>query len=197
MERFKYLGSNIIRDGRREEEIRARINMAKNAFHKIKSLVTNRATSMGLRKAFLKTYVWVTILYGCEAWVNSLNLEEKLETVEIWLLRRMMRLSWVERVTNEKMLQQAGVKREIVESVRQRQMKLLRHVMRQQQMENLCLTGEVEGRRGKGRPRTKFLDSLTKSVGGSYTPFGILRKTADRSEWRLMMTNVLDDTAPR
>ena len=143
VERFKYLGSCITRDGRCEEEIRARINMAKNAFQKIKSLVTNRAISMGLRKRFLKTYVWSTLLYGCEAWTISKKLEEKLEAVEMWLLRRMMRISWVERVTNEQVLQRAGTKRELKKTIRQRQMKFLGHVMRQEQMENLCLTGKV------------------------------------------------------
>ena len=67
--------------------------MAKDAFQKIKSLVTNRAISMGLRKRFLKTYVWSTLLYGCEAWTISKKLEEKLEAVEMWLLRMMMRIS--------------------------------------------------------------------------------------------------------
>ena len=48
-----------------------------------------------------------------------------------------------------------------------------------------------------GRPRTKFMDSLAKSVGGANTPAGLLRKTADRAEWRLMVANVLGDTALR
>ena len=78
VEGFKSLGSYIARDGRCEEKIRARINMAKKAFQKIKSLVTNRAIPMGLRKRFLKTYVWSTLLYGCEAWTISNKLEEKL-----------------------------------------------------------------------------------------------------------------------
>ena len=99
VERFKYLGSYITRDGRCEEEIRMRINMAKDAFQKIKSLVTNRAISLSLRKRFLKTYVWSTLLYGCEAWTSSKKLEEKLEAVEMRLLRRMMRISWVKRVS--------------------------------------------------------------------------------------------------
>ena len=124
-------------------------------------------------------------------------MEEKLEAVEMWLLRRMMRISWVERVTNEQVLQRAGTKRELMKSIRQRQMRFLGHAMRQQEMENLCLTGKVEGKRGRGRPRTKFLDSLVKSVGGANTPAGLLRKTADRAEWRLMVANVLGDTAPR
>ena len=50
--------------------------MENNAFQKIKSLVTNRAISMGLRKPFLKTDVWSTLLYGCEALTISKKLRE-------------------------------------------------------------------------------------------------------------------------
>ena len=53
-------------------------------------------------------------------WTISKKLEENMEAVELWLLRRMVRVSWVERVTNEKVLQRAGVKREIKKSVGQR-----------------------------------------------------------------------------
>ena len=197
VERFNYLGRIITRDGRCEVEIKARINRAKDAFKKIKSLVTNTAISLGLRKRFLKTYVWSTLLHGCEAWTISKVLEEKLEAVEMWLLRRMLRISWVERVTNEQVLQRAEAEREIMKSIRQRQMRFLGHAMRQEEMENLCLTGKVEGRRGRGRPRTKFLDSLAKCVGGTNTPAGLLRMTADRVEWRLVVANVLRDTAAR
>ena len=76
-------------------------------------------------------------------------------------------------------------------------MKFVGYVMRQQQIENLCSTGKVEGRKGRGRPGTKFLDSLAKSVEGGYTPAKKLRKTADRSKWLLMVANVLGDRAPQ
>ena len=43
VEKYKYLGSVATRDGRRLEEIKTRIAITKNAFIKIKHLVTNRS----------------------------------------------------------------------------------------------------------------------------------------------------------
>jgi len=38
--------------------------------------------------------------------------------------------------------------------------KFLEHVMRRHGLENLAVTGQVDGRRGRGRQRLKYLDSL-------------------------------------
>ena len=48
--------------------------------------------------------------------------------------------------------------------MRVKQLRFLGHVMRRQQMENNCMTGRLVGRRGRGRQRNKFLDSLAKAV---------------------------------
>ena len=94
------------------------------------------------------------------------------------------------------MLQRAGVKSEIMKSVRQRQMKFLGHVMRQQQMENLCLTGKVEGRKGREDQGPNFWtvwQSLSEEVIRRTGYF--VKQRTDRSG--LMVTNVIGDTAPR
>ena len=72
---FLTSGSINTRDGRCEEEMKAMINVAKDAFQKIKPLVTNTVLSLGLRKRLLKTYLWSTLLYGYKAWTISKALE--------------------------------------------------------------------------------------------------------------------------
>ena len=69
----------------------------------------------------------------------------------------------------------------------------MRYVMRLQQVKNVCVTGKVDGRR---RPRVKLVDRLAKVVGGGITPAQLLRRTESRSDWRSMVTNVLEDTPP-
>ena len=120
---------------------------------------------------------------------------EKIDATEMWFYRRMLKISWTERVRNDGVLHRAGTKREIMKSIRQRQLRFLGHVMRLQQLENVCMSGRVEGRRGRGRPRMKLVDSLARVVGGGISPAQLLRKTESRSDWRSMVANVLEDTA--
>ena len=99
----------------------------------------------------------------------------------------MLRISWVDRVTNETVSQRAGCGRELYRSIRQRQLRFVGHAMRQSQLESTCLTGKLEGKRGRGRPRIKFLDSLTTSIGRKFTQAELLQLTQDREKWRSMV----------
>ena len=160
-------------------------------------MVTNRALSINLRKRFIKAYVWSTLMYGCEAWTINKEMERRIEATEMWCYRRMLKISWTERVSNEQVLNRAGAKREMMRMIRRRQLRFLGHVMRRQQLESSCITGRLEGRRGRGRPRIKLLDSLAKAVGGGTRPVELLQMTRRREDWRSMVANVLGDTAPR
>ena len=195
VERYMYLGSIVTRDAGCVDEIKTRINIAKSAFNKVKHLVTNRSISMNLRKRFIKSYVWSTLMYGCEAWTVKKDMVKKIEAAEVWFYRRMLKISWTDRVSNDEVLQRAGTKREILTAIRRRQFRFLGHVMRLHQLENVCVSGRLEGRRGRGRPRVKLVDSLAKIVEGGITPVELLRRTERRSVWRSMVANVLEDTA--
>jgi len=39
-----------------------------------------------------------------EAWTLSDAMEKKLQAFEMWIFRRMLRMSWIERITNEEVL---------------------------------------------------------------------------------------------
>ena len=72
----------------------------------------------------------------------------------MWFLRRMMRIPWTGKLTNEEVLQRAGVERKLIGEIRTRQMRNLGHVIRKDGLENLALTGKIEGKRGRGRKPT-------------------------------------------
>ena len=129
-------------------------------------MVTNTSISVRLRKRFIRAYAWLTFLYGSEAWNISKVMERRIEALEMWLHRRMLKIPWVDHISNEQVLQRAGAKREIMISIRQKQLRFLGHTMREQQLESQCLMGKVEGRRGRGHPRIKFVDGLARSCGG-------------------------------
>ena len=64
VDKFKYLGSMMTVDGRCENEIRQRIGIAKNAFGKMRNMVTNRHVRIETRISVIKAYIWATLLYG-------------------------------------------------------------------------------------------------------------------------------------
>ena len=108
----------------------------------------------------------------------------------MWFLRRMLRISWVERVTNEEVLRRAGCGRKIISEITKRQLRFCGHVIRENKIENLCLTGRINGSRGRGRPRKTFIMQFINEPEELLTCNQILHLASDRCLWREMIANV-------
>ena len=64
----------------------------------------------------LKCFVWSTLIYGCKKWTMNQNMK-RTEAVEMWLSRRMLRIPWTARVTNEEVLKRTGMERSIMKCI--------------------------------------------------------------------------------
>ena len=193
---FVYLGSTITQDARSNKEIERRILIAKNAFSNMKNLLTNNRINVQTRVRALKTYIWSTLMYGAESWTINRAMKRKLDAAEMWFYRRMLRVSWRDRVTNEEVLRRVGQQRSLLAELRKRQMSFLGHVLRNEKIEHLCLTGMMKGRRARGRQRVKYLDTILEDMGGGMTRNQLLQLARDRERWKLMTTHIYD-TAPQ
>ncbi|GFR99455.1 ERI1 exoribonuclease 2 [Elysia marginata] len=157
---FKYLGTQITSDGRNHQEIKSRIAQAKASFQQMKSIMANIKISIVVRKRLLETFIETVLLYGCEPWTTDKRMKSSLEATKMWFLRRMMRIPWTANKTNEEILTEAQTTRQLMTKIRKRQAKFFGHVIRRNQLEHLVTTGKFDGKRGRGRPREKMLDSL-------------------------------------
>ena len=121
----------------------------------------------------------------------------------MWSHRRMLNLSWTERKTNEEILQMASAERNIIATIRSRQMRFLGHIMRRGELEDLSITGKLDGKRPKGRPRFTFMEKLKKMVNQNedqqkQSTNQILQSTRDPTKRKYIAANVFNqDTAQR
>ena len=91
VERFVYLGQLITENGKCDEEIKRRIEIARTAYIKMRNVLTNPKLSTSARLRFIKCFVWSTLLYGVETWTISKTSQQQLEAFEMWALRRMLK----------------------------------------------------------------------------------------------------------
>ena len=180
---FKYLGTS---DGRNHQEIKSRIAQAKASFQQMKSIMTNIKMSIVVRKRILEAFIEPVLLHGCEAWTIEERMKRSLETSEMWFLRRMMRIPWTAKKTNEKVLTEAQTTRQLMTKIRKRQAKFV--VIRRNQLEHLVTTGKFDGKRGRGRPKEKMLDSLADwmNIG---KPSEMIREMSCRVGWRSLIAH--------
>ena len=132
-------------------------------------------------------------MYGSEAWTITSDLRKRLESCEIWFLSRMMRIPWTDKLTNEEVLQRAGVSRKLIGEIRTRQMRFLGHVIRKDGLENLALTGKIEGKRGRGKTRMLWMTSLNAWIverGIRHHEVELIKKARNRELWHAMIAHV-------
>ena len=193
---FRYLGSLVSEDGKCDAEIRSRIAMGKARFGQMRRILTSMSLSSEVQLRLLKSYIWSGMLYGCESWTISKELRRRLEAAEVWFLRRMLRIPWTARTTNQDVVQTTGTKRELITVIRKRQLGFLGHVLRRNGIENSCLLGKINGKIARGKQRHKYMDCI-KEAANIQTTVEVLRAIQDRNVWRSIVANVNIDTALR
>ena len=99
-------------------------------------------------------------MYGSETWtINSLD-KKRIEAFEMWCYRRMLKIRWVDRITNEEVLNRIGEKRNLWHNLTRRRDRLVGHVLRHQGLTNLVLEGCAEGKNHRGRPRDEYTKQI-------------------------------------
>jgi len=69
----------------------------------------------------------------------------RLEAFEMWIWRRVMKLSWTENRTNEEVLQTVETEREIMDTLRSRQKRWIGHILRRDSLLKTTLKGRIQG----------------------------------------------------
>ena len=87
-------------------------------------------------------------------------------------------------------MEEAGLTRSLVNSIRKQQATFVRHTLRRKGMEHLVITGKMEGRRGRGRQREQMIDSLAAWMDIDKTASAISAAN-DRAVWKDMIANAL------
>jgi len=99
----------------------------------------------------MKALVWT---YGCESWTLRKNDETHFEAFEMKGLRKILRISWTAKKTNKWILNKAGVKRELLDTVKARKLGRNKNKKQENCLEKEIMQGTMEGARRRGRPRT-------------------------------------------
>ena len=128
-----------------------------------------------------------TLLYGAETWPVHIAVVHKLNSYMMRHLRLILNVKWWNFVSNEKVLQQAGLP-SMYDALIQRNLRWAGHINR---MENTRLPKQIlysqlkNGTRGVGRPRLRFKDTVKRNLKNKQISLGRWQKLSQkRDEWR-------------
>ena len=192
VDNFIYLGQMITEDGRSDKEIIRRISIAKGIFNKMsKNVLCKKETSLKTRKRILTCYVWSTLLYGADTWTLNTEMIKRLSAFEMWCYRKMLRISWYDKISNEEVLKWIKEKRTLVTSIKIKKLKLFGHIVRRNNLQRDLMEGHINGKRGRGRPITTWTSNIQEWTGLKYSE--AIRAAHDRPLWRAISSNPLQE----
>ena len=165
------------------KEIKRRIAIAKNAMISLVKVWKDRAISITTKKRLLKSLVFSIATYGSECWVLKTTDKKKINSFELWCYRRLLRIKWTDKKTNEYFLSKIGTIERLLTIIVKRRMAFVGHVLRKGDICKDLLIGAVYGKRGKGRPKTRYSDNI-REFGGNRSFVDLYRLAQNRQAWR-------------
>ena len=155
--------------------------MAKDAFNKRKELLSKRM-NIDTKKRIVKALVWSIALYGAETWALGAEDIKRIEAFEMWVWRKMQKVRWSERKTNEEVLEMIDEQRSLMDRIIRSKKKWIGHIVRGDGLLKEVIEGRMVGKRPRGRKRIGFLNLIKKGTYGE-----MKRMAEDRNVWRSWM----------
>ena len=87
--------------------------MAEAAWNKKKSVFTSKL-DLSLMKKLVACYIWSIDFYSVETWALREVDQKYVESFEMWCWRSMEKISWIDSVKNEEVLQRVNKKMNIL-----------------------------------------------------------------------------------
>lgn len=163
VKQYTYLGTTINENWDNSQEIRCRIEKARSVFIKMSPLFKSHNLSLHMKLRLLRCYVFSVLLYGVETWTLTKETTKRLEAFELWLYRRILKISWTQKITNIEVLRRMNKETELLDTVKCRKLQYLGHIMRNPDRYGLLqqiLQGKINSKRAPGRRRISWLANL-------------------------------------
>ena len=94
---YAFSGSIINRDGYDYKEINRRLSIGRMAMTKLEKIMKDRDVKKATKIKTAETIIFPTVTYGSESWTVRKKERKKNDVVELWTLRRILRVPWIER----------------------------------------------------------------------------------------------------
>ena len=113
------------------------------------------STKVGL----VKPMVFPVVIYGCESWTVKKAEHRRIDVLELWCWRRLLRVPWTARRSNQSILKEISPGCSLEGLMLKLKLQYFAHLMqRADSFEKTLMPGKIGGRRRRGQQRMRWLD---------------------------------------
>ena len=153
---FIFLGSKITADGDFSHEIKRHLLLGRKAMTNLDSILKSRDITLLTKVHLVKAMVLPVVMYGCESWTIRKAECQRIDALELWCWRRLLRVPWTARRSNQSILKEISPDYSLEGLMFKLKLQYFGHLMQStDSFEKILMLGKIEGRRRRGQQRMR------------------------------------------
>ena len=129
------------------------------------STLKSRDITLPTKVHLVKAVVFPVVMYGCESWTKKKAEYGRIDALELWCWRRLLRVPWTARRSNQSILKEISPECSLEGLMLKLKLYYFGHLMRRTELfEKTLMLGGIEGRRRRRRQKMRWLDGITDTM---------------------------------
>ena len=132
-------------------EIKRHLLLRRKVMTILDTILKSRNITLPTKVYLVKAMVFPVVMYGCESWTIRKAERRRIDAFELWCWRRLLRVPWAARRSNQSVLKEIGLKYSLEGLMLKLKLQYFGHLMqRTDSFEKTLMLGKIEGGRRRG-----------------------------------------------